>query len=357
MNELPRQTLKKILTRYGQELAENPRRCEAFLKDFCPEYKREVFLLMCVVNESIPAKLLKSSGCLSREKLVEYYAERLHRNCGLTWESARWAVESWALALGIAGGVPQTTGETYGLAGPDPLMAPHLRVVTTQKEALKVPPGAANAKAKNYIADLEPETVDACEGLRKPVEVVAYVSGAMCLVGLAFPILLAFTAPTAVVFTAWALIMQCRVRNEIQRRRASQQALAASEEALRKASRRLSRLTAARKRLDADRDTALMTLGDEIDTYCDRPAIAREKRKRYVVHEKEREYDQRISQLAEAISSYAAEVDRLEREVAEVARASSQLKSQKGNLYILVMLGFWLPALVGLLLWALTPPR
>lgn len=46
MNELPRQRLVELVGRYGFEVARDPRRCEALLRDVCPQHKREIFVLV-----------------------------------------------------------------------------------------------------------------------------------------------------------------------------------------------------------------------------------------------------------------------------------------------------------------------
>ena len=348
MNDLPRQKLKEILTRYGHGLAEDPRRCEAFLKDFCPQHKREVFLLACVARQSIPAELLKSSGSLSRNMLVGHHAKRLHEDCGLTLASARWAVESWALALGIAEGVPQTNGATYELAAPTPVLQPHVRVpATTREESPKTPVAVADSDEED-VADLESETIDPYEGLQKLVEVVACISGVTCLIGLAFPILFAFTAPISVVFTGWAFVLCFGLQWG---RRRPLRSLVASQKALTIAKRELSGLRAARAKLRSEIDKQYYDLPKN-----ERRRIERERRAiESEIHSLKREHGDRIVQLSKVVDGLTAEVERLTREVAAATIALSQVKPPSVNLYVLGVLGFWLPALVGLLLWAQCP--
>jgi hypothetical protein len=44
MNDLPRQKLRELIVEYGRSLCDDPRRCEALLKDYCGQHKREIFL-------------------------------------------------------------------------------------------------------------------------------------------------------------------------------------------------------------------------------------------------------------------------------------------------------------------------
>ena len=42
MTDHPRQQLHYIITHYGRSICDEPKRCEALLKDLCPQHKREV---------------------------------------------------------------------------------------------------------------------------------------------------------------------------------------------------------------------------------------------------------------------------------------------------------------------------
>ena len=46
MHELPRQKLKLIIAKYGVALHEDSKRCEAFLRDFCGQCRKEISLLI-----------------------------------------------------------------------------------------------------------------------------------------------------------------------------------------------------------------------------------------------------------------------------------------------------------------------
>ncbi len=43
MNDFPRQKLCEIITQYGQDVSDNPQRCEGLLKDFCGQYSKKSF--------------------------------------------------------------------------------------------------------------------------------------------------------------------------------------------------------------------------------------------------------------------------------------------------------------------------
>jgi hypothetical protein len=99
MNNLPRQKLCELIIQYGRSLCDNPQRCEAFLRDYCGQYKREIFLLVSALKQGVAKDLLNSSN-VPIELLLGRLIKQIQKDLGLTEESARYAVESWAQALG-----------------------------------------------------------------------------------------------------------------------------------------------------------------------------------------------------------------------------------------------------------------
>ena len=98
MNDLPRQKLKEIIIQYGRDLCDNPKRCEAFLNDYCGQYRREIFLLISALKQGV-AKDLLNSGNIPVEVLLGRLINQMQNDLGLTKEAAQYAVESWAQAL------------------------------------------------------------------------------------------------------------------------------------------------------------------------------------------------------------------------------------------------------------------
>lgn len=101
MNNAPRLALRKIIAKYGNDLASDRRRVEGLLKDLCGEYRREINVLTSALEERIPLDLLAANKYTPREVLLTRLAKRLEDNLGLTPEAANWAVDSWALALDV----------------------------------------------------------------------------------------------------------------------------------------------------------------------------------------------------------------------------------------------------------------
>ncbi len=101
MNNAPRQTLRLIINKYGHDLCGDKRRCEGLLKDLCGEYRREINVLTSALEERVPLDLLAAATSMPHELLLSKLTKRLEDNLGLTGEASDWAVNSWALALGI----------------------------------------------------------------------------------------------------------------------------------------------------------------------------------------------------------------------------------------------------------------
>ncbi|MDY7078996.1 MAG: WD40 repeat domain-containing protein [Chloroflexota bacterium] len=101
MNDIPRQKLCEIVAQYGTSLKDDPRRTEALLRDFCGAYKREIFVLVSALREQVAADLLASQDSVPHQVLLAQLTRRLQDNLALAEDAARWAVESWALALGV----------------------------------------------------------------------------------------------------------------------------------------------------------------------------------------------------------------------------------------------------------------
>ena len=100
MTDQPREKLCELIATYGQTLCDDPRRCEALLRDLCAANRREIHALVSALRERVAADLLAASEGVPREVLRARLTQRLQDNLGLAEEIARWAVDSWALALG-----------------------------------------------------------------------------------------------------------------------------------------------------------------------------------------------------------------------------------------------------------------
>ncbi|OSO93918.1 hypothetical protein B7O87_05040 [Cylindrospermopsis raciborskii CENA303] len=98
MNDLPRQKLREIIVQHGRALCDDPKRCEAFLRDYCGQYGREIFILISALKKGVVKDILNSSN-IPVELLLGRLTKQMQNDLGLTEEAARYAVESWAMVL------------------------------------------------------------------------------------------------------------------------------------------------------------------------------------------------------------------------------------------------------------------
>ena len=100
MNDLPRHTLSRIILEHGRAICDAPKRVEALLRDLCGAHRRESNIIIGALEERVAADLLAARGTIPRDALLARLAARLRDNLAYTPEAARWAVETWAVALG-----------------------------------------------------------------------------------------------------------------------------------------------------------------------------------------------------------------------------------------------------------------
>jgi hypothetical protein len=101
MNDAPRRTLRELVARHGPGLCSDARRCEGLLRDLCGEHRREINILVAALRERVPLDLLAGRNSVPTGLLLTRLSKRLEEHLALTEEAARWAVDSWALALGV----------------------------------------------------------------------------------------------------------------------------------------------------------------------------------------------------------------------------------------------------------------
>lgn len=117
MNEQVRQKLREIIIRHGRQMLSDARLCESLLRDYCGQYKKEIFVLVCAVREQVAADLLISQDTVPREMLHTLLVKRLQNNLALTEEASRWAVEAWSQAVA---GLPPDGAHKHSRQPDDP---------------------------------------------------------------------------------------------------------------------------------------------------------------------------------------------------------------------------------------------
>ncbi len=100
INDVPQQKLCEIIARYSVSVCDDPRRCEGLLRDYCGGYRREIHALVSALKDRTATELLSASEGIPSEVLVARLTKRLQDNLGLAQDVARWALESWGVALG-----------------------------------------------------------------------------------------------------------------------------------------------------------------------------------------------------------------------------------------------------------------
>jgi formylglycine-generating enzyme required for sulfatase activity len=136
MHNEPREKLHELIIEYGRSLCDNPRRCEALLKDYCGQYKREIFALVNAQKNRVAEDLLKASSGIPQSVIVARLIQRLEDELGLAENVAHWAVESWALALGV---IQQPLPEIKPVPAPSisPVPPPRVSVALPMPPVLK----------------------------------------------------------------------------------------------------------------------------------------------------------------------------------------------------------------------------
>ncbi len=106
MNDTARTVLTHLVARHGVSLTHDPNRCEGLLRDTCPECNREIFVLTHAVRQHVTDDLLSPRHTLPLALTEAFLVKRLEDELGFSGEAARWAVTSWAEALGRADPAP-----------------------------------------------------------------------------------------------------------------------------------------------------------------------------------------------------------------------------------------------------------
>ena len=132
MNEQARQKLRDLIVHHGPSLCYEPERCKGLLQDACPTSKREIFVLVSALEEQVATDLLAGLGDRSWDAVAGRLARRLVDNRALADHAAFWAVESWALALGVITRAAPSNNSLPPQPSPGPPAAPASGVITTR---------------------------------------------------------------------------------------------------------------------------------------------------------------------------------------------------------------------------------
>lgn len=120
MDDLTRQVLRQLLEQYGRDLATDRRRLKGLLLDYCGDNRAAVNLLVQAQETGIPDALLAISATMPPGVLAAQLRNRLESTYCTAPAAAAWAVETWALVLGVALPVQSTQAVTAPPAGQSP---------------------------------------------------------------------------------------------------------------------------------------------------------------------------------------------------------------------------------------------
>jgi hypothetical protein len=99
MSDIPRAKLAELIAAFGVSLVDDPRRCEALLRDKCPHNPREVHVLVQAQLVQAPQQLQAASGAIRAR--IGQLIQQLHNERGVDLALAEWAIVTWALALNL----------------------------------------------------------------------------------------------------------------------------------------------------------------------------------------------------------------------------------------------------------------
>ena len=152
-----RRVLCDVVAEHGPEIATDARRLRYVLNDVCPDERKAIFALTAAAEARVTLHLGAAPRGMALR--VERAARRLADELGLAEDVARWAAESWALALGGAMGEDERSASLVVCAG-------GRGDFTSLAQALRAAPAWSRIEVLPGVYP-EPLVVD------RPVEVVA----------------------------------------------------------------------------------------------------------------------------------------------------------------------------------------
>ena len=104
MNDRPRAALIELVRVQGRPFFTDPQRIYSELRSACPDCPGEVMALFAASRQDVPSSLLAAAAdpATQWQPIVAALAQRLQGQEQMPADFASWAVDSWALALGIA---------------------------------------------------------------------------------------------------------------------------------------------------------------------------------------------------------------------------------------------------------------
>jgi hypothetical protein len=104
MDDSLRAKLRDLITQQGPDLVKDVERCGALVREACQNKKPESVILVQALQHEVPARLRDAATATFDAAVLESLSRSLQDEVGMSEPAARWAVSSWALALGLADG-------------------------------------------------------------------------------------------------------------------------------------------------------------------------------------------------------------------------------------------------------------
>lgn len=101
MESVPREVLQQLLQRYGRDLATDSFRLKGLLRDLCGNYRAEINVLLHAQAAGVPERLRRLAPLLPLGEALALVSQHMEAEHYTAPAAARWAVETWALALGF----------------------------------------------------------------------------------------------------------------------------------------------------------------------------------------------------------------------------------------------------------------
>ena len=93
--------LRALQSEHGEALWADPQRCRLLLDEAMPAQRREVNVLLAAVTQHAVADLLDARDEQTVLLMLTPSADRIADELAMTPQAARWAVQTWALAMGL----------------------------------------------------------------------------------------------------------------------------------------------------------------------------------------------------------------------------------------------------------------
>jgi len=118
MSNDARQVLVELISRHGPELAKQPNALDSRLRDFYHGQSKQRVVLIQAIETGVVATLQRERTT-PMALLLPRLINTLHDDCGTDRDLAHWAVETWALALGVIA-QPLPVAQSAPVAKPKP---------------------------------------------------------------------------------------------------------------------------------------------------------------------------------------------------------------------------------------------